>query len=58
MPEMLKPKQDSTYWEWTPDRSHIEILWILETDDGRYYQKFKTIKIGGNSTPPLPVDRP
>lgn len=45
----MKLKQDSTFWEWSQDLNHIHLLWILETEDGKYYQKVKKIKIGVNS---------
>ena len=49
MKENLRMKTDNTFWEWDEDNQYIRILWILETEDGKYYQKLKKIKIGANS---------
>jgi len=54
--ERMKIKQDSTYWEWSQNKEYIELLWILETEDGQYYQKRKTIRIGNNSDPKMPKE--
>lgn len=41
----LKTKQDKLCWEWSEDLNSIEILWILETEDGKFYQKKKKINV-------------
>jgi hypothetical protein len=40
----LKLKQDNLFWQCTED-SKVDILWILETEDGKFYQKKKTITV-------------
>lgn len=46
----LKPKQDKLFWEFNTDTQKVDILWILETEDGKFYQKTKSINVfgGGN----------
>jgi hypothetical protein len=39
----LSLKQDNLYWEFNTETQKIDILWILETEDGKYYQKMKSI---------------
>lgn len=50
MSEQLKIKQDNLYWEFNTDTQKIDIIWILETEDGKFYQKKKSINVfgGGN----------
>jgi hypothetical protein len=39
----LELKQDNLFWEWVDGKLHI--LWILETEDGKYYQKKKILNV-------------
>lgn len=39
----LKTKQDNLYCEFNTDTQLLDILWILETEDGKFYQKTKSI---------------
>lgn len=39
----LKTKQDNLFWEFNTETQKIDILWILETEDGKYYQRVKSI---------------
>jgi len=41
----LAVKQDNLFWEWNEDGT-LSVLWILETEDGKFYQKKKTINVG------------
>ena len=38
----MKIKQDNLYHEFNPETQKIDILWILETEEG-FYQKVKSI---------------
>jgi len=50
----MKLKQDNLYWEFNTETQKIDILWILETEDGRFYQKMKSINAFGGGSPPMP----
>lgn len=39
----LKTKQDTLVYEYNPETDKLDILWILETEDGKFYQKTKSI---------------
>ena len=39
----LKLKQDNLYWEFNTDTQKVDICWILETEDGVFYQRTKSI---------------
>lgn len=39
----LKTKQDNLYCEFNTDTQLLDILWILETEDGKFYQKKKSV---------------
>lgn len=42
----LELKQDNLYYELNKeDPDFLDILWILETEEGRFYQKTKSINI-------------
>ena len=41
--EPLKPKQDNLFYEWNSKEDKLEVLWILETDEGKFYQNKKSI---------------
>lgn len=43
--EELKPKQDNLFYEWNKETDKLDIFWILETDDGKFYQKKKSINV-------------
>ena len=41
----LETKQDTLVYEYNSDTDKLDILWILETEDGKFYQKEKSINI-------------
>lgn len=45
--EVLKTRQDNLYWEFNTETQKVDILWILETEDGEFYQKKKSINVFG-----------
>jgi len=38
-------RQDNLFYEWNKETDRLDILWILETSDGRFYQKTKSINV-------------
>lgn len=45
MKEELITKQDTLVYEWNKEKDCLDVLWILETEDGKYYQKVKSINV-------------
>lgn len=47
MNDTLKTKQDKLYWEFNQETQKLDVLWILETEDGKFYSKKKSLNIYG-----------
>lgn len=45
MQEELKLRQDNLYHEWNPETGRLDILWLLQLEDGRFYQNTKSINL-------------
>ena len=43
--DWLKTKQDTLVYDYNKETDKLDILWLLETEDGRFYQKTKSINI-------------
>jgi hypothetical protein len=41
----LKTKQDNLYWEWNKGTKKLDVTWILETEDGKFYQRTKSLNV-------------
>lgn len=38
-------KQDNLFYEWNYKTQLLDLTWILETEDGKFYQKTKSINV-------------
>lgn len=41
----LKTRQDNLIYEWNVETDKLDIVWILEAEDGTWYQKTKSINV-------------